>query len=135
MAKENAVTAADSKERSSSEFLSSQNGESASIEEVLQRLVEVEETAGRLEDALVAQKAKLAAESEEEKRRFDQELSARMEERTRDLEERMEREKKEALDSLITRTEQEMGALKEKYQKEHDKISDWIITSIKGVSI
>ena len=47
----------------------------------------------------------------------------------------MEREKKEALDSLITRTEQEMGALKEKYQKEHDKISDWIITSIKGVSI
>ena len=58
-----------------------------------------------------------------------------MEERTRDLEERMEREKKEALDSLITRTEQEMGALKEKYQKEHDKISDWIITSIKGVSI
>ena len=103
---------------------SAEGSSEQSIDEVLKRLVDVEEAAGQMKDAVEARKKELSDAADARKAEFDRQLAAQMEERSRRLEERMEKEKQEELDGL-----------QRKYDTEHEKITDKIVESIKGVKI
>lgn len=64
-----------------------------SIEEVLNRLVAVEDAAQQMQDAVDAQKKELAAQMEEKKKQFDSMLELKTEQKTEELEANMEHEK------------------------------------------
>ena len=84
-----------------------------SIEEVLNRLVAVEDAAQQMQDAVDAQKKELAAQ----------------------MEEKMEHEKAAALEKLREETKKQLAGMQHKYDTEHDRISDEILQSmIKDVS-
>ena len=106
-----------------------------SIGEVLKRLVDVEEAAGQMKDALEARKKELSEAAEAKRAEFDRQLAAQMEERSRRLEERMEKEKREELEGLLQKTKQEMDGLQRKYDAEHGRITDQIVASIKNMRI
>jgi len=98
-----------------------------SIEEVLNRLVAVEDAAQQMQDAVDAQKKELAAQMEEKKKQFDSMLELKTEQKTEELEANMEHEKAAALEKL--------AGMQHKYDTEHDRISDEILQSmIKDVS-
>ena len=63
-----------------------------SIEEVLNRLVAVEDAAQQMQDAVDAQKKELAAQMEEKKKQFDSMLELKTEQKTEELEANMEHE-------------------------------------------
>lgn len=71
-----------------------------SIEEVLNRLVAVEDAAQQMQDAVDAQKKELAAQMEEKKKQFDSMLELKTEQKTEELEANMEHEKAAALEQL-----------------------------------
>ena len=73
--------------------------------EVLNGLVDVEEAAGQMKDALEARKKELSEAAEAKRAEFDRQLPPRWEERSRRLEERMEKEKREELEGLLQRNE------------------------------
>ena len=56
-----------------------------SIEEVLNRLVAVEDAAQQMQDAVDAQKKELAAQMEEKKKQFDSMLELKTEQKTEEL--------------------------------------------------
>lgn len=70
-----------------------------SIEEVLNRLVAVEDAAQQMQDAVDAQKKELAAQMEEKKKQFDSMLELKTEQKTEELEANMEHEKAAALEN------------------------------------
>ena len=101
-----------------------------SIEEVLNRLVAVEDAAQQMQDAVDAQKKELAAQMEEKKKQFDSMLELKTE-----LEANMEHEKAAALEKLREETKKQLAGMQHKYDTEHDRISDEILQSmIKDVS-
>ena len=105
-----------------------------SIEEVLNRLVAVEDAAQQMQDAVDAQKKELAAQMEEKKKQFDSMLELKTEQKTEELEANMEHEKAAALEKLREETKKQLG-MQHKYDTEHDRISDEILQSmIKDVS-
>lgn len=114
---------------------SAEGSSEQSIDEVLKRLVDVEEAAGQMKDAVEARKKELSDAADARKAEFDRQLAAQMEERSRRLEERMEKEKQEELDGLLQKTKQELDGLQRKYDTEHEKITDKIVELIKGVKI
>ena len=87
-----------------------------SIEEVLNRLVAVEDAAQQMQDAVDAQKKELAAQMEEKKKQFDSMLELKTEQKTEELEANMEHEKAAALEKL--REESPDLSL-------HDIFADW----------
>lgn len=101
-----------------------------SIEEVLSRLVAVEDAAQQMQDALEAQKKELAAETEEKKKEFDSMLEQETARKTEALRERMEQEKAKELAALREQTEEQLLQIRHKYDAEHDKISDAILQSM-----
>ena len=102
-----------------------------SIEEVLNRLVAVEDAAQQMQDAVDAQKKELAAQMEEKKKQFDSMLELKTEQKTEELEANMEHEKAAALEE----TKKQLAGMQHKYDTEHDRISDEILQSmIKDVS-
>ncbi|MFR3658696.1 MAG: imelysin family protein [Eisenbergiella sp.] len=101
-----------------------------SIEEVLSRLVAVEDAAQQMQDAVEAQKKELAAQTEEKKKEFDSMLEQETARRTQALKERMEQEKAQELEALREQTEQQLLQIQHKYDAEHDKISDEILQSM-----
>ena len=112
-----------------------------SIEEVLNRLVAVEDAAQQMQDAVDAQKKELAAQMEEKKKQtesekqFDSMLELKTEQKTEELEANMEHEKAAALEKLREETKKQLAGMQHKYDTEHDRISDEILQSmIKDVS-
>lgn len=101
-----------------------------SIEEVLNRLVAVEDAAQQMQDAVEEQKKELAARTEEKKKAFDGLLEQETADRTRALRERMEQEKARELEVLREQTEKQLLQIQHKYDTEHDKISDEILQSM-----
>ena len=102
-----------------------------SIEEVLNRLVAVEDAAQQMQDAVDAQKKELAAQMEEKKKQFDSMLELKTEQKTEELEANMEHEKAAALEKLREETKKQLAGMQHKY----DRISDEILQSmIKDVS-
>ena len=98
-----------------------------SIEEVLNRLVAVEDAAQQMQDAVDAQKKELAAQMEEKKKQTEPE--------TEELEANMEHEKAAALEKLREETKKQLAGMQHKYDTEHDRISDEILQyMIKDVS-
>ena len=96
-----------------------------SIEEVLNRLVAVEDAAQQMQDAVDAQK----------KKQFDSMLELKTEQKTEELEANMEHEKAAALEKLREETKKQLAGMQHKYDTEHDRISDEILQSmIKDVS-
>ena len=105
-----------------------------SIEEVLNRLVAVEDAAQQMQDAVDAQKKELAAQMEEKKKQFDSMLELKTEQKTEELEANMEHEKA-AAEKLREETKKQLAGMQHKYDTEHDRISDEILQSmIKDVS-
>ena len=99
-----------------------------SIEEVLNRLVAVEDAAQQMQDAVDAQKKELAAQ-------MDSMLELKTEQKTEELEANMEHEKAAALEQLREETKKQLAGMQHKYDTEHDRISDEILQSmIKDVS-
>ena len=106
-----------------------------SMEEVLNRLVAVEDAAQQMQDAVDAQKKELAAQMEEKKKQFDSMLELKTEQKTEELEANMEHEKAAALEKLREETKKQLAGMQHKYDTEHDRISDEILQSmIKDVS-
>ena len=100
-----------------------------SIEEVLNRLVAVEDAAQQMQDAVDAQK------KEQKKKQFDSMLELKTEQKTEELEANMEHEKAAALEQLREETKKQLAGMQHKYDTEHDRISDEILQSmIKDVS-
>ena len=100
-----------------------------SIEEVLNRLVAVEDAAQQMQDAVDAQKKELAAQMEE-KKQFDSMLELKTEQKTEELEANMEHEKAAALEKLREETKKQLAGMQHKYDTEHDRISDEILQSM-----
>ena len=101
-----------------------------SIEEVLNRLVAVEDAAQQMQDAVDAQKKELAAQMEEKKKQFDSMLELKTEQKTEELEANMEHEKAAALEKLREETKKQLAGMQHKYDTEHDRISDEILQSM-----
>ena len=73
-----------------------------SIEEVLNRLVAVEDAAQQMQDAVDAQKKELAAQMEEKKKQFDSMLELKTEQKTEELEANSGRKRKSSLPECST---------------------------------
>ncbi|MDO4293881.1 MAG: hypothetical protein Q4C65_11720 [Eubacteriales bacterium] len=101
-----------------------------SIEEVLNRLVAVEDAAQQMRDAVDAQKKELAAQTDEKKKAFDSMLEQQTAQRTEELKARMEKEKAQELEQLQQKTQEQLRRIQNKYDTEHDRISEEILQSM-----
>ena len=107
---------------------SAEGSSEQSIDEVLKRLVDVEEAAGQMKDAVEARKKELSDAADARKAEFDRQLAAQMEERSRRLEERMEKEKQEELDGLHVHTIEEAASLQPAQQESDQELLMRLLT-------
>lgn len=100
------------------------------VDEIISRLADIEDTANRMNDAVEERKKEISAAIEEKTREFDLELKNETAKKQAALDIRMEQERDEELAQLRAATQKALKDLQEKYDMQHEHMSDEIVKSI-----
>ena len=93
------------------------------IEQVIEALFKIENSAEGIKADTEQKKAEYAQEIENKIKLFDEKLENEHKENLEKLAERLENEKKEAMDAMRKKMAVEVGKLDEEYEKNHEKIA------------
>ena len=94
------------------------------MEQILQKLSEIEITAQRIMEDAGRSKAALSAEMEQQCRNFDAELEQETNRKIQELKDNLEAQKDQELTSLRHRTEQQLEDLDTYYRQNHQTYSN-----------
>ena len=106
------------------------------MEQILNKLSEIEITAQRIMEDAGRSKAALSAEMEQQCRNFDAELEQETNRKIQELKDNLEAQKDQELTSLRHRTEQQLEDLDTYYRQNHQQLAKTIPTAsqiLKGV--
>ena len=94
------------------------------MEQILNKLSEIEITAQRIMEDAGRSKAALSAEMEQQCRNFDAELEQETNRKIQELKDNLEAQKDQELTSLCHRTEQQLEDLDTYYRQNHQQLAE-----------
>jgi len=102
------------------------------MDNIINQLSHIEDTAVRISESADNQKKELALKMEQKTKEFDEQLAADTEKRLQKMKEKLNVEKSTELEKLKTANLEAQKSLKEKFQKNHSKWAQEILNELIG---
>lgn len=103
------------------------------MNDVIDKLAEIEEAAVKIMENTNAGKAKIAKESEQKIREFDKNFQKKLDGKIKDLKEKNQREVQSEIKRMQQAGVREIEKLEERYQESHEQLARDIVETLTGV--
>ena len=103
------------------------------MNEVIDKLAEIEEAAVKITENTNAGKAKIAKESEQKIKEFDRNFQKKLDGKIKDLKEKNQKEVQSEIKRMQQDGIREIEKLEERYQESHEQMAKDIVDALTGV--